>query len=331
MNVIENVLIKSVACTLPRQKFTLTEYAPDLVDEKAARKIAQVSGFESLRIAPEDITTSDMCTKSAEALLADQAAKIGAIVFVSKTPDYISPATSHILQARLNLPNDILCLDINEGCSGYMAGIYISATLTTQLRKPVLLCGGDTNSKLTSPDDRGTRCIFGDAGFATLLVPDDDAGKISFAFANYGDKANAIIMENSRHRLVEHPKNGAYYYMDGAAVMNFTLKEVPELITQLLGDNHYTHEDISLFAFHQANKFILTTLAKKLHIPSYKIPFTAGNVGNTSSASIPLLLCGLAGKADFSRVLCAGFGVGLSVGACVADLSRTKFFDITEL
>lgn len=324
-----HVSVKAVACAVPNQNFTLTEYAPDLVDEKTARKIEQVSGFRSLRIAPEGITTSDLCVPPAMKILDDFGrGDIGAVVFVSKTPDYVSPATSHILQARLNLPNHVLCLDINEGCSGYIAGLYVSGLLACQLGAPVILCGGDTNSRLTSPHDRGTRCIFGDAGFASLIAPDSDGGDIPFMFANFGERARTIIMENSRHRITEHPLNGGYYFMDGAAVMSFALSEVPAIVRRMLTENNYRIDDITFYAFHQCNKFIISSVAKKLGIPPEKAPFTAGNTGNTSSASIPLSLCECAGHADYSRVMCVGFGVGLSAGACVADFTRTKFYGL---
>ena len=327
-----SVSLKALACAVPSQKFTLAEYAPDLVDRKSAEQIARVSGFRSLRIAPEEMTTSDLCVSPAMRILDDFGrGDVGAVVFVSKTPDYVSPATSHILQARLGLSPNVSCLDINEGCSGFIAGLYVSLLIAGEIRAPVLLCGGDTNSKLTSPSDRGTRCIFGDAGFAAVVAPDAEAAEIPFSFVNFGERAHSIIMENSRHRIVSQPLNGGYYFMDGAAVMNFALTEVPALVRGLLSENGYDAGDITFYAFHQANKLIISSIARKLGIPQEKAPFTAGDTGNTSSASIPLMLCGVHGNADMSRVMCVGFGVGLSAGACIADFSRTKFYGIEEI
>lgn len=329
MNVhrIHGVRVNALACAVPKDEFALTEYAPNLVDEKTARQIENISGFKSLRIAPDNITTSDLFCRAAESL-SHEINNITALVFVTKTPDYISPATSHILQDRLQLPHEILCLDVNEGCSGFITGLYVASLIASQTGQSVLLGGGDTNSKLTSPDDRGTRCIFGDAGFAAV-VSHDESSEIVFSSINYGEKSGAIIMENSRHRIVNAPKNDGYYFMDGAQVMNFALTEVTRTISDFMKDLNLTNEDIDLFACHQANKLMLSTIAKKLGVSPEKMPFIAENTGNTSSASIPLLLCDYQGSK--SRVLSTGFGVGLSIGTCLADFSRTKFYATCEL
>lgn len=108
--------------------------------------MAKKTGFSALRIADENTTTADLCLKSAEKILQHEAREdIGALIFVSQTPDYVLPATSHILQERLGLKNDILCLDINEGCSGYVTGVYTAGLLAKQLNKATCLLGGGHN------------------------------------------------------------------------------------------------------------------------------------------------------------------------------------------
>lgn len=170
MNNISEICIESISCALPKNHLNILEYAPDLLTEKTANRMAQKTGFESLRITPEYMTTSDLIVAAAEPTLSDvELGDIGAIVFVSQTPDYTLPATSHILQKRLGLSNDVICLDINEGCSGYITGLYTASLLSKQLNKKILLAVGDTISKLTSTKDRATRCIFGDAGTVTII------------------------------------------------------------------------------------------------------------------------------------------------------------------
>lgn len=328
-NCLEGISIESISCCVPRNQYTLTEYAPELFNEKAARRMAKATGFSSLRIADSSITTADLCTRAAEKILQEEDIKnIGALIFVSQTPDYVLPATSHIIQERLGLRNDVFCLDINEGCSGYVTGVYTAGLLAKQLNKAVCLLGGDTISKLTSPVDRATRSIFGDAGTATIIKP--GVQNVYFSFASYGDRGYAIIMENSRHKSVANPKNNGYLYLDGIGIMNFTLNEVPELIEGLCHEAGATTKDISLYACHQANKMILESLADKLSLSVDKIPFTAGDCGNESSASIPMVLTASQDK-DLTKVLCCGFGVGLSVGAFVYDFSKTKFYGVSEL
>ena len=328
---IQGVSVQSIACTVPKQCMSLVEYAPDLVNEKTTRQITRVTGFSSLRITPKEMTVSDLFVKSAQLIMTDiDASDIGALVFVTEAPDYILPATSHVLQNRLNLPNSVLCLDINEGCSGYITGLYVASLLAKQSDSYVLFGGGGTSSKFTSPNDRATRCTFGDAGFACLITP-DGSDELLFGFASHGELADTIIMENSRHRFVENPKNDGYLYIDGASMMKFTLTEVLEVIKQVLDESGYAKEEISLYACHQTNRLLLSSLAGALGIPEDKMPFTASEIGNTTSASIPLLLSAQKSKADLSRVFCLGEGVGLSVGICIANFSKTKIFDISEL
>ena len=169
---VKGVGISEIVCALPAQSCTLTEYAPNLLNDKTAQRMAKSTGFTTLRIAPEGMTTADLFVAAAEKLLATRKRQeIAGLVFVTQTPDYVLPATSHTLQHRLGLSSETLCIDINEGCSGFVTGLYVAACLAERLNAPVLLGAGDTISKLTSPEDRATRCIFGDEAAAVLVEP----------------------------------------------------------------------------------------------------------------------------------------------------------------
>lgn len=331
LNTIHDVAVKSISCAIPKQHYLLADYAPDLLNEKTAKRMAKGTGFGTLRISPDNMTTADLCMEAAKPILADTGtANIGSLVFVTQTPDYILPATSHVLQERLGLEHDTLCLDINEGCSGFVTGLFTASMLAKQLKKSVLLLCGDTISKLTSPSDRATRCIFGDAGTATLVSP-WGGNNITFNFKSYGERADAIIMENSRHRMTETPKNNGFLYLDGEGIMEFTLNDTLDMMNEFLSAMELKPEDISLFACHQANKLILNSLAEALGVNREIVPFTATEIGNESSASIPLVLTQKHGEAEMNRTLCAGFGVGLSIGLAFADFSETKFYGVSEL
>ena len=324
---VKGVDISEIVCALPEQHFTLMEYAPHLLNEKTAARMGRSTGFTSLRITPKGMTTADLFTAAAEKLLAGRKREnIAAIVFVTQTPDYVVPATSHILQDRLGLGNNTLCLDIDEGCSGFVTGLHISSLLASKLNAPVLLGAGDTSSKFTSPDDRASRCIFGDEAAAILVEPGEQ--DIPFAFASYGDRKDVIIRENSGFRLVDNPKNNGCVYMDGVEILNFSLTDVPEVINAFMSRNDLTHDAITLYACHQANKLILDSLANKLGIPREKMPFTSGDIGNESSASIPSVIVRTGGGVQLRNVLCCGFGVGMSVGVCLANFSDTKTSEI---
>lgn len=109
--------------------------------------------------------------------------------------------------------------------------------------------------------DRATRCIFGDAGTATIIEPGEQ--NVPFSFASYGERHNAITMENSRHRIKENPVNEGRLYLDGVGIMNFTLNEVPDIMQEIVQEKNISMQDVSLFACHQANRMILQSLAEK--------------------------------------------------------------------
>lgn len=147
MQTVEGVRIRRVACAVPSHQFTLAEYAPQLFDEKGAKRMARGTGFSKLRIAPADMTTADFCVHAAERVLDGvKREDIGALVFVTQTPDEVLPATSHLLQHRLGLSHDTFCVDVNEGCSGYVSGLYMAALLCKQMQMSVCLLGGGTPS-----------------------------------------------------------------------------------------------------------------------------------------------------------------------------------------
>lgn len=333
MRYVDGVAIARMACALPKQKLSLVEYAPNLFDEKSARRMAKGTGFSMLRIAPAEMTTADLCAAAAEQVLDGiDRSTIRSLVFVTQTPDYALPATSHVLQEQLHLGNDVLCLDINEGCSGWVTGLYTATVLCKNTNAPVCLLAGDTPSKTTMPEDRATRSIFGDAGTATLIVPGD--ARLPFLFRSYGDRPEIIQLANYYQYRQMHPKTGGgtlYASLDGGAIMDFSLDEVPGAIGEFLDLEKLDKEAVSLYACHQANKLILNSLADKLEVPREKVPFTSGEIGNESSASIPLVLQAESGKVDLSCVLCCGFGVGLSIGICMADFKKTEFLGVMEI
>lgn len=221
-DLVKGVNISEIVCALPSQNFTTLEYAPNLLTEKTAKRLARETGFSSLRIAPPEITTSDLFAFAAEKLSASHSLKdIAALIFVTKTPDYDIPATSHILQHRLGLSNNVNCIDINEGCSGFVKGFYVAALIAKQMNAPVLLGCGDTNSKIVSPDDRATKCIYGDGAAAILVEPGEH--EVPFTFASYGASSGAVIIENSRGRNSPASQWDGYIHLDGIEILNFSL------------------------------------------------------------------------------------------------------------
>lgn len=327
----EGVGIKAISACIPETSYSLLEYGANIITEKEVKRFIKNTGFSNLAITKDNVTTSDLCYKAAMNLFEAQdinRADIDGLVFVTQTPDWHLPATSHYLQDRLGLSKNIICFDVNEGCSGYEQGLYLASILVSAKQcKNVLLLAGDTISKITNPKDRATRLIFGDAGTASII---GEVGTTMFFNINtYGDRYEAIITSGSRHRITRMSSNNGLLSLDGLGIMNFTLNEVPENILSLLEFANVKKEETDLFACHQANKLILMSLADKLDISRDKLPFVAGRTGNTSSASIPLMLCQEKFE-NLKTVLLCGFGVGLACASCLTDLSNTKILDVID-
>lgn len=321
---IAGINIQAIATCVPTQVFTVEEYCPDIITPKEVKRLIKYTGFEKLRIIDKG-NTSDLCMGAVNELLKHklfEKQNIDAIIFISQTPDYLLPATSHILQDKLGLRTDIIALDVSIGCSGYIYGLNLAASLIASKQcKNVLLLAGDTSSKKTNPADRATRTIFGDAGSATIISSGN--GSITFNIDTYGAGHKAIIVDEEHH---------GYLHLDGVEITDFALNCVPVHLEQLLQFCSINKNNVDTFVLHQANKMILASLADKMDIAYAKMPFALQNIGNTSSATIPLVLTEqyTTGQNLNQTVLC-GFGVGLSLASALGDLSQTTILKTVEL
>ncbi len=171
---LDDLHIAALTVTVSSNIVPVSERCAKLFSANKIRRLMKQTGVESLSVVREGICASDMCCDAAERLFAAGAAKredIGAIIFLSQTPDYINPATSYLLQARLDLLDDVVAFDVNLGCSGYVYGLYLAATMLGNMPegRKVLLCCGDSGSRLIHPLDSSTMPIMGDAGAATII------------------------------------------------------------------------------------------------------------------------------------------------------------------
>lgn len=318
--------IKSISVCLPAYNPTVLECGQGFLSEKQAKRFTLNTGFARLCMADKQHTTADLCIKAAQKILQkDNRANVNALVFVTTTSNWPTPATSHYIRHILGLPEQCICIDVNEACSGYVMGYYLACSLIKggQCRNVLLLCG-DTASRYTDPKDSATHLLFGEAGSATLVGAMDNIENY-FANATYGERYNALIAQYSAYNLPE-----GYLTMDGVRIMDFSLNEVPETISRLLEYAKTDKEKVNLFACHQANKLILESLAKKLAVPPERVPFMAARTGNLMSASIPAMLS-IYDKSKQKNIVLAGFGAGLACAFCLTDLSNTEIMEIEYL
>jgi 3-oxoacyl-[acyl-carrier-protein] synthase III len=306
-------------------------------DSWNAEKIYKNTGVRNRHIADKDVCTSDLGVQAAKSLFERNSIdpkEIEMLIFCTQTPDYILPSTACIIQDRLGLPNTCASFDINLGCSGYVYGLAIANSfITSNMVNNVLLIVGDTSSKPLNLADKSVRMLFGDAATATYLntqcgiaeiVGEFVLGTDGSGFQNIIIPAGGFRIPKTQETIIEKEDEEGNIrslentYMNGKEVFMFTLKRVPETINALLAKTHTTLEEVDWFVFHQANKFILDFIAKKMKISPAKVLISLEEYGNTSSASIPITLKVAQDKGLFKNgdlIMFVGFGVGYSWGA----------------
>ncbi len=346
---LNGVRIAAVVSAVPKNVDDLSVYRGTF-GEAAVKKFSAMTGVKERRIAREEQTSSDLAYAAAEHLLARErihASEIGGCIFVTQTPDYRLPSTACVLQKRLGLSTDCIAFDVNLGCSGYVYGLNIAASLmkTNGIEKCLLLVG-DTLSKVVSDEDRSACMLFGDAGAATLLTLDAGGG-MAGGFKSDGNGFKTIIVPAGAYRNRQNERKGGAavrsmwgdgnrrsdfdLYMNGTNVFNFTNLEVPALIREYMARRQKTVEDFDVFVMHQANRLVLKQLERKIEIAPDKLPVSMDRYGNASAASIPITLCDAFGnKSGPFRTLLCGFGVGLSWGVVDAVLDSAHVYPIIE-
>lgn len=338
---IENAALEIVSAYVSKNRVTVEERLKNFVADKKISRLKKGTGFESFSIAEENICASDFCAAAAENIFSNTEIKkseIRAIIFVTQTPDYFLPATSHLLQHKLNLPRDTVTFDVNLGCSGFVYGLYIAANLAQNLDGKILLMCGDTVTRNIFEDDISCLSVFGDAG-TSAIISKSRGQKIFFNIQTFGEYSDAIIVPRGAYRnslVVENNSLNVrenFVTMDGAQVMNVSTKFLPQNLNDLMKFANVDTSDIGGFFLHQANKIILQNIASQLKLTEEKVPFKSARIGNTSSASIPVTLCEmkrLNEPINFLSVL-SGFGVGMSIASAVVDLTNLICLPTGEL
>ncbi|MDR2529721.1 MAG: ketoacyl-ACP synthase III [Synergistaceae bacterium] len=298
----------------------------------------KATGVRTRRLCPPGVTALDLSVRAAETLLRDHPispSDIGGVLFVTQTPDHDMPNNASRAAHLLGLPTRCAATDTSLACSGYVYGLWLGSLMVQSLQAPLLLLAGEDHSRSTSPYDRGTALLFGDAGTATLLAP-GGREQWHFGFLTDGSQADALLIPEGRSRYPfnEHsleyrtwPDGGVRrpidIRMDGMAVFNFVARNVPECLTSLMKKHGTAPEDFDLLLLHQANLYMMKQVTKKLGFPLEKMPVSLDRYGNSSSATIPVTICSELRESVTTkphRALAAGFGAGLSISAALITL-----------
>lgn len=323
--------IERIEYYLPQEILT-NEMLSQLFPEWDAAKVEDKVGIRNRHIASENESALDMGIKVAIQICSiENKNSIDYVIFCTQSPEYFLPTGACIIQDKLGLRMDIGAVDINLGCSGYVYGLSLADSLIkSEQATRILLVTSETYSKHIHPDDKGNRSIFGDAASATIVSKYEEGKIHKFVFGTNGNGFNKLIVKkgafnkNYEDRKYEESQfSDEYLYMNGPDIFNFTMETVPKLVDDTLIKNNLCKDDIDLYIFHQANKYILNFLRKQIRIPKEKFYVNIEETGNTVSSTLPIALkqCIESGRIKpGNRVMLIGFGVGLSWAGTVITI-----------
>lgn len=347
---IDNVAIRGIsACVPPKveENKDLPFYAPG-----EAEQVITATGIERRHVATSDIAVSDMCFVAAEKLIEDLGwvkDSIDLLALATQTADYVNHPTSFVVHDRMGLPEKTMCVDFFHGCPAWVVSLSsVASLLSSGVIKRALLLDGDTVSKNQIPLDRESKPLFGDACTATALEYSEGSPSMLFNIgtksedgiaiaSTLGGMRNPYTMETFKRRLDllsgAIPFDANAGHMESMDVFSFAITKVPKAIKKLCSEFEIEVENVDKVVLHQANKMIIDAIAKRLKLPSEKVPLSLKNYGNTTSASIPLTIvssCAEEYKGGMVKSLACAFGTGLAWGAVYLVTDRLVIPDVIE-
>ena len=344
-----NVKLTGICCALPQNVKSIYEIGEGYFSESEIEKATNSVGVKELFVAEDDQTAADFCYAAAEKLIENlkwDKDSIDGLLFISQTPDYKMPATACVLHGRLGLKSDCIALDINLGCSGFVHGLFVASQfIQGGSCKRILVLTGDTLRRHIAPQDKGISFIISDGGAATAVEYTQQLTPMTLIMKADGSGYGDLIIEAGGERLPYSEETKQLYedkdgskrakenlYMNGMNIFTFAIKQVPNLINQILEEHPWDKETVDLFLMHQANAYMVKYIAKRAKIDENKIPINIGKFGNTNGSTIPFLICDI--KDDWQmkkNVVLAGFGVGLSWGAVACQLTSLEHTEIIRI
>lgn len=343
---IQGVRIDGVVACVPENRVDNEASLRDLYGDEA-RLIMESTGIRTRYLATPGTSSSDLCIACANELLRGTGARaddIGAVLFVTFTPDRLMPFNAAIVQDTLGLPREIPAFDISLACSGYAYGLYMAAAFARACGRKVLLLDGDIQSAYMSEFDKSTLPVMADAGSATLVSPDQGDTEWKFTFYTDGSGRGSLMIpaagsasplkaEDLTYR--DYGKDGRRrntdIYMDGFEIFRFVASDVSRWLKKFLDTAGESAETIDSFVPHQANMYMIRKLSKKLKFDWENGTWQSGDaVGNSASATVPVTIAfdhDRRMKQDrINRVLISGFGGGLSASAGIIALDPNAYY-----
>lgn len=343
---IKGIHIDGVVACVPENKIDNETSLQEMYGDEA-KIIMESTGIRTRYLANPGTSSTDLCLACAEELLkgtGTTADEIGAVVFVTFTPDKLMPFNAALVHEKLGLNKEIPSFDISLACSGYAYGMYVASTFAKACGKKVLLLDGDIQSAYMSQYDKSTVPVMADAGTATLLSSDDSDTEWKFTFYTDGSGRESLMIpaagsdspikvEDLEYKeYVDGGKRRATdIYMDGFAIFRFVASDVSKWLKRFLEETKESAETIDSFVPHQANMYMIKKLAKKLKFDWEYATWQSGDaVGNSASATVPVTIAFDYEKKlkedKVNRVLISGFGGGLSASAGIITLDPNAYY-----
>ena len=343
----KNVGIKAISACVPKKVISNYDLGY-LMPEDTIEKLVNSIGIKEKRFAENDVCTSDLCYKAARKLMDDNnidPISIDMLLFLTLTPDYITPPTSSLLQHRLGLPSTTACFDMSLACSGFVYALstaFAYASMSGINR--VLVLVGETMSKLANPRDRVNFPLYGDAGTACLVEKGEFKESV-FVLTADGEGENMVKIPHGGFRhpltadsLIDKEREEGNYRrdvditMDGLGTFNHAVTAIPKQVKLLMKEANITDADVDYLVSHQANRFMIDFIVKRLKFDTTKVPFCLSKYGNTSCASIPLTIVSeLEGKLDGEKkLLLSAIGAGWSFGTAYITTENINVSKIIE-
>ncbi len=303
------IAVAGLGTAVPRERLTNADL--EAVLDTSDDWIVERTGIRERRVAAPDEDTATLAVAAGAAAIKDAGltpADIALLVVATCTPPQPMPATAALVQDALGLTCG--AFDLAAACSGFVYGVVAAAGMAPG--RPALVIGSETLTRITDPDDRGTRILFGDGAGAAVLAPSDRADR--------GLLSSDLGCDGSVASLLEIPAGGRFIEMEGREVFRRAVRIVVESAERTLERAGLTPADVDLFVPHQANIRIIEACGTRLGISAERTAVNIDRYGNTSAASIPIALAEAAEEGrlnDGDVVLLSGFGAGMTWASAV--------------
>lgn len=358
LSIFKHSNITGMSVTVPSKEINIYDEAEYYANNiKKIDRMRKMVGFYKRRVISENTTATDLALYAAKKLIQElniDKKSIDAILFIVQEPDYNAPSSAYFIHGQLGLSDSCIATDINQGCAGWIFGIFMaSQMIECGTFKKILVLNGDVSSYNIDIADRNLAPIFGDGGAATLVEYSDKENPQYFNITTKSEGFESIIIPSSGAKfklnfnndndieLIKKLKNYKIKtnagnivnffsrYLDGLSVFDFTVNVVPQNIRELLQFANCSEENIPYLCLHQANKQIIQSIASALDFPMKKAPYKAfENYGNNTMCSIPTTISLLDKNVSKKNICCSGFGNGLVCASAILNLDNAQITDI---